>query len=830
MKKKLLIIFFLSSFLATSQEYKKMIDNGNFTIKEIQLSADKFFEKKGKGKGTGYKQYKRWEYFAIKQKDERGYVKDPSFLFTEWENYNKKRNKEYQNRVVNTGDNWTELGPTSWNETSGWNSGVGRISGFSVEGNNEDHIIVGSIGGGLWKTTNRGTNWTPLTDNHGNMYVYSLTIDPNLNTTYYWGSSSGRIYKSTNSGSTWSAIANAGGSSILKIQVHPTNSDIVFACSRYSGLYRSTNGGTSWTQVLSDYSYDVEFDPNNSNIVFASGDKVHKSTDNGVNFTEITGFSNGAKMIGVSKADSNKVYIVEADGGKFGAFYKSTDNGVSFTKVDHGNKNYFGYESDASDTRGQAPRDMGITVSPTNADEVHIAGINTWKSTDAGTNFSITSQWVPSSASSQNIGYCHADVDDIEFIGGKFYVISDGGIFVCEDTSTVTKDYYKDLTTGLGIRQFYLMGISQTNPVVISAGAQDNGSSVLRSDGTWADWLGADGFESIVDVNDSNILYGTIYNGNMYKSTDQGTTGSGVTRPEETGWVTPLEQDKDGALYFGGSKVYKSIDGATTWNEISQSFGNFTNQVKIASSNTKIIYASVDDKLYKAVNGGELSGGVGNEVWNAVTGFSGSINSLSIHPTDPNKVAVAVTGASEKVYITTDGGTTWTAKSTGLPSFTAYAIVWDNNGKDGLYLGMDYGIYYIDNDATEWKLFNNKLPNVKITELEINYVDEHLYASTYGRGIWKSPRFGSTLSVENHELLSLTVYPNPATNEVAIKWNKQDKVSVRVFNVNGQLLYFNKSTSLNNPLKINTSNLTSGVYFVKINSSKGSYTKKLVVK
>lgn len=708
MKKKLLIIFLLSSFLSSSQEFRRMIDEGKFTIKEIQVSAEKYFEKKGKGRGTGYKQFKRWEYFAIKQQDENGYVKDRNFLFREWESYNKKRNKEYQNRIVNTGDNWSELGPTYWNETSGWNSGVGRISGFSVEKNDQNHIIVGSIGGGLWKTTNRGTNWSPLTDNHGNMYVYSLAIDPSNNSTYYWGSSSGRVYKSTDSGSTWSSIANAGSSSILKILIHPTDSNIVFACSRYSGLFRSTDGGTSWIQVISGQSYDVEFDPNDTNIVFASGDKVFRSTDNGVSFTEVTGVGSDVKMIGVTKADSNRVYVVEANGSSFGGFYKSTDNGVSFSKLDHGNKNYFGYQSDASDNRGQAPRDMGIAVSPTDADDVHIAGINTWRSTDAGSNFSITSQWVPSSAENQNIGYCHADVDDIEFIGNNFYVISDGGIFVSEDPTNVSKDYYKDLTPGLGIRQFYLMGISQTNPVVVSAGAQDNGSSVLRSDGTWADWLGADGFESIVDVNDSNILYGTIYNGNMYKSTDQGTTATSIPRPEETGWVTPLEQDKDGDLYFGGSSIYKSTDGGASWTAISQLFGwqNFANQLKISSSDKNIIFASTGNQLFKAINGGVDSGGgvgTGVENWSQINGFSGSINSLSIHPTDPNKVAIAVTGTSEKVYVTTDGGANWTAKSTGLPDFTAYAIVWDNNGKDGLYLGMDYGIYYIDNEKMNGK-------------------------------------------------------------------------------------------------------------------------------
>ena len=135
---------------------------------------------------------------------------------------------------------------------------------------------------------------------------------------------------------------------------------------------------------------------------------------------------------------------------------------------------------------------MGITVSPTDADEVHIAGINSWRSTDGGTSFSITSQWIPGVAASENIGYCHADIDDIEFVGNNLYVVSDGGIFVAENSTNVNSNYSRDLTTGMGIRQFYLMGISQTDPVIISAGSQDNGASIYRADGVWYDWLGAD--------------------------------------------------------------------------------------------------------------------------------------------------------------------------------------------------------------------------------------------------------------------------------------------------------------------------------------------------
>lgn len=811
-----------------SQEYKKMMQDGTYTVKQVQEVAETYFNGKDKGRGSGYKQFMRWEYFALKQQDQNGLLKDPSYLYEEWNKYTKIQNVKNENSARGFNDNWSEVGPTYWNETSGWNSGVGRISGFAVEKTNQNHIIVGSIGGGIWKTTNAGTNWQPLTDNHGNMYTYSLAIDPNNIATYYWGSSQGRIYKSTNAGAVWTPIASAGSSNVLKIIVHPTDSNIIFAVVENNGLYKSTDAGVSWSNIISGSSYDVEFDPNDSSIMFASGSSVHRSIDSGDSFTEITGLGTGVKMIGVTKADSNKVYVVEAASNRtFANFYFSLDNGVSFFKVPgHTGKNYFGYASDASDTNGQAPRDMGITVSQTNADEVHIAGINTWKSTDGGVNFSITSQWQPSVSASENIGYCHADVDDIEFIGDNLYAITDGGIYICENSATVTKDYYRDLTTGLGIKQFYFLGVSQTDPVIISAGAQDNGSSVYRSDGTWADWLGADGFESLVDVNDSNTLYGSTQQGGMYKSIDQGTTRTSLPSIEQTNFVTIFEQDNTGTLYFAGRKIHRSEDAGSTWTADDFDFDNsFVNQIKIAPSDKDYIYASTEGgKMYHY-----KKFAVGS-FWTEITGFTGTINSIAVHPTNPLKVAIAVTGSAEKVYITSDAGDTWSGYSNNLPNFTAFALVWDNNGRDGLYLGMDYGVYYIDNQFTEWNLFNTGLPNVRVTELEINYADNNLYVSTYGRGIWKSPRSNGVLNIDSHILESLNVYPNPASSKLNISWDKSNNVAIRLFNTNGQLLYYNKETSLTKPLEINTSQFSSGIYYLKVSSDKGNYTKKVIIK
>lgn len=824
-----LFLFMLSSW---SQEYRRMISTGTYTVQEIQEEAEAYFAIVGRERGKGYKPYKRWEYQALRNMDENGMLKSPEFYYSELQNYNNYLNRNNQLNRSTLQGNWQDLGPTYWNATSGWNPGVGRITSLAVDPVNTDHIIVGANTGGVWKTTDRGVTWTVLTDNLSNLYVYSLAMDPTNSSTYFWGTSSGTIFKSLDSGATWSFLADTGNGNVNKILIDPTDTNKMYCSVEGGGIYKSINGGVNWSIINASATngYDVEFKPGNTNTIYASGNQFFKSTDGGTTFESASiPFSSGPKMIGVSANNPAMVYVLEASGGIFGGFYKSTDSGNTFAKLNHGTDNYFGYESDASDNRGQAPRDMDIAVNPSNANEVHIAGILSWRSTDGGTVFNITSQWIPSTAAGQNIGYCHADIDIMEFVGNELYVGSDGGIFVAENTATVNSTYYTDLTVGLGIRQFYKIGVSQTDPEVVTGGSQDNGTSVYDATGNWTDWLGADGMECFVDKNDSNILYGTIQYGLLYKSTNAGANYFGLIEPDGKGgdynwnWVVPFEQDPitPNVIYVAYDEVYKSINGGNAWTSISQNFGGNLDHLKIAPSDSNIIFASRGTNLYRTLDGGTTN-------WSTLSGFSGNINSIAIHPSNPNKIAIATNNA-QKVYVSIDGGTNWTSYLKDLPSFSALALVWEDNGVDGLYLGMNYGVYYIDNTYTTWQPFSNNLPNVIINELEINTANNKIYAATYGRGLWVSINFAASLSVNEFELDNISLFPNPASKEINLSWNRNDDVNIRVYNSIGKLIYFAKDKNLINPLKINVSQYASGLYFVKINNANGVITKKLIV-
>jgi len=287
MKKKILlsiIVLFVFAPLSFSQQYLEMIDDGTYPVQEIIQSAEAYFEGRDKGRGSGYKQFKRWEYNALRMVKEDGYLPTVSENLAEFERYNAYLNQTAGNRQP-LNDNWVELGPTDWNATTSWNPGVGRITGIAIDPANNDIMIVGANTGGVWKTTDGGQTWTPLNDFFSNLNVYAVTIDPFDSDVYYSGSSSGIIFKSTDAGATWNMIADMSNSLINKIVIHPSNPQLMFACSQNAGIYRSTDGGANWSNTgLDSNAYDVEFKPGDPNTVYASGLGFNKSTDGGLTF------------------------------------------------------------------------------------------------------------------------------------------------------------------------------------------------------------------------------------------------------------------------------------------------------------------------------------------------------------------------------------------------------------------------------------------------------------------------------------------------------------------------------------------------------------------
>jgi hypothetical protein len=731
----LLLIFVFSNSLKAQNSIDQIMERTDLKIDSIESLANQYFSKVGTGKGTGYKQYQRWLYERKFHIDNKGYYISPVVEEKSYQSFASKQ-KKYKAGAIT----WSELGPKSWSYTTGWNPGVGRITSLAIHPSDTTKIYVSSPGGGIWKSTNSGAAWTPLMDNISSswMDVFHLCIDPSNQNTIYAGLTSGGVIKSTNAGSTWSTTGT-GPSSTRKILVHPSNSNIVFATSN-GGIYRSTNGGTSWTRVCTSPMEDIEFNPTNVNIMYASGNSsagsVWRSTNNGASWSAISsasGITVSAQrtLIAVSPNNSAVVYALQANGSLFGKFYKSTDSGVTYSTLITGSSsagtNFFGYESSGTGTSGQAWYDMAICVNKSNINEVHIAGIICWVSTNGGTSFAPETEWsYPNSR-----GYNHADVHALEWVNGTLYSGSDGGIFKSVDHG----DNWINLSTGLGIRQIYRIACSKTNANVIVFGSQDNGTAFRQSSGAWKDWLGADGMDCVISPTNAANAIGTSQYGDIYKTTTSGTGITYLNRPASGNWVTPLviHPTSEDTIFGGWSGLWKSTNKGVNWTSISSgSFTTSLDALALAPSNTKYIYAYVGGStnlLYRTSNGGSS--------WTSVTP-PGQITSICVSPSNPQKIWISCNHATNRIYVSTNMGTNFTDLSSGLPSMAARSVVVDDNSWEGVYVGMNIGVYYRDNTNTTWVAHGSGLPLVAVNEVEIQKSSGKLRVATYGRGVWES--------------------------------------------------------------------------------------------
>lgn len=726
----LLITFASICSLANAQYYLDVLnDSGDMTYEEIVDSVEAHFDKKGRTKHLGYKQFLRWKYFAKRNLDSQRRVISPERTSASYEAFLEKEPKRKMNA-----SNWTELGPVSATNTSTWSSHIGRISNIGIDPNNDNHIIVTSPGGGVWKTLDEGATWTPIFDNQTSLNCWSAFISSSNSNIYLVGTSGIGVRRSTDGGATWNSVSGIGGT-VYTIKEHPNSANILFAVSSNGSVYRSTDTGSTWTLTydINTTLYDLEFKPDDPNIIYVSGrsGNLHRSLNNGLSFSPVTGpWATRSLMMATTPHNPDLLYVLQENGGGYGGLFISRDSANTWqTQSTNGTAgNIMGYN--LNENGGQAPRDMDVVVSPTDSNEVHVAGIMTFKSINKGVDWTQTTHWVISNP----LPFVHADIDQVIYhSNGKIYVASDGGLFISSDAGSS----FVDKTTGLGIRQFYRISVSSTESARVNGGSQDNGTGILRG-GTWYDWLGADGMEPLILDHDEDVVFGSIQFGSLRKSTNGGDSSNGSVSQTEGGangnWVTPLEKDpvQQNVIYQAKKHLYKSIDGGLSWETISDVNPGNGNQrideVAIAPNNGNVIYIAYPDNVFKTVDGGAN--------WTDVTpGLNiNSINYISVHPTDENKVLISTSGAA-RVLESTDGGSNWNNITHNLPNLGTNCAIYDRNNNNGIYVSQTRGVYFKDNSSpTSYTTVASGLPNVNITELEI--MEGKLYAATYGRGLW----------------------------------------------------------------------------------------------
>ena len=650
------------------------------------------------------------------------------------------------------------MGPTDYELTGSWSAGHGRVNTVTVDPNNSSTIYIGAPAGGIWKSTDNGLNWTVLNDQLGVIGVSSIAIDPSNSDIIYIATGdddagdtySIGIMKSTDGGANWNTtgLTLSGNSRVYNLVLDPSNSQIVYAATN-SGLYKSTNSGTSFSVILAQATRDFAFKPGDSQTIYTvTSSSFYRSTNGGTSFTQISSGLPGTDVsrivIGVTPANSAYIYLsIAANNNGFKGLYRSTNSGTSFSLRNN--------TTDIYETT-QAWYDLAIAVDPANAEIVYNGVLNLWKSTNGGTSFTKMNSWSnPTGAS-----YTHADIHYLGFYGSALFCGSDGGVY----KSTNGAVNFTDLSPGLQIGQFYEIDGTEQNSQAIVGGLQDNGGYYTQSGpGGWKNYYGADGMGCAIDFTNQNIVYGAIQFGGMYKSTNGGDNVSSIGSPESGAWVTPLQLDPNDntRLLVGYTNLYQ-YNGS--WSSLSTfNFGGTLNEIEVAPSNSSVIYLSRGTNLYKTTNGGSTV--------TQLSGLPGEfISDIVVHNTDQNTVWITVGGwsAGKKVYKSVNGGSSWSNISGALPNLPVNCIAYQNGSNGGIYIGNDIGVYYYDETIGVWDDFFNDLPHTIVNDLVINHTGSVITAGTYGRGVWQSTLYSSSLNAIDPFLVEIIDIPEMVCN------------------------------------------------------------------
>ncbi|MFC2113967.1 PKD domain-containing protein [Bacteroidota bacterium] len=767
-KKGSLVIFFFALFIFSSsfshlsaQNDNNPLIPGEKNFYEIQQAFNEAWNsQENKEDLKGWKQYKRWEWFMEPRVYPSGVLPNPMATFNAL-NPAQPMRPNYKR----SSGNWKSIGPAISSGT-----GIGRANCVVFHPSDTNIIWIGAPAGGLWKSIDGGVTWTTNTDNLPAIGVSDLVINPQNPSIMYLASSDGDAYdtyslgvlKSTDGGTTWQVtslnwnVQNVR--TIRRLIMHPDNPDILYAATS-AGIYKTTNGGTSWVRKATNGFNDIQFKPGNPRIVYAaafsssgaSNGKFYRSTDNGETFTEVTadfsGYSNRI-AIGVTSADTNYVYILASESPTsnysnrhgFYGFYRSTDGGASFTEMST-SPNILGWATNGNDLRGQGWYDLSIAVSPVHKNLVFCGGVNIWKTTNGGTSWTLNAHWYGGGGAP----WVHADIHDMRFhplSPYSLYVGSDGGIF----RSLNNGSSYSDISQSLVISQVYKIGISATDPKLLLAGLQDNGTKLY--DPVWENVVGGDGMECLIDYSNNNYMYGSLYYGDIRRSSNGGANFTGIKRniTESGGWVTPyIINPKDPKMLYGGyGNIWRNNNrGYDDWYKVTN-WGSSSKVVAMAISekDTSVMYAAKSSTLYRTTNSGAT--------WEIKTPTSSAyITYIAVHPEYPNIVYVTFSGysASNKVYVSDNYGDSWTNISGNLPNLPVNCIVTEKGSNAGVYVGTDVGVYFRDSMLTDWIPYLEGLPNVIVNELEIYYdavpSKSKIVAATYGRGIWESELYYS---------------------------------------------------------------------------------------
>ena len=680
----------------------------------------------------------------------------------------------------------------------------GRIHDVEALPHDPSTLYVATASGGLWKSVNRGITWTNLWEHMPVSTFGDLAIAPSSPDVLYagtgeqqnrqstsWGNG---VYRSDDGGATWRHLGLEETRHTGRVQVHPTNPEIVYVAalgnlwrpSADRGVYRSRDGGRSWDNVLyvdeHTGAIDLVIDPSNPDVLYAAtyqrqrrtwgfngggpGSGIHKTTDGGDNWRELTsGLPAGDKgRIGIAIARTNPQVLnalvqhaVESGG------YRSTDGGESWEKVSDQNIRPMYYSH--------------VFIDPANEDRVYTLATSSHRSEDGGRTFTEIAE-----RPTYDVGV-HADHHTMWINPSDpehFFLAGDAGLHETYDMGVTFRRIHN-----LPIGQFYGIGVDNRDPYWVYGGMQDNhswmGPSATRSwegivDDEWRQVGFGDGMYQQAGP-DGRTIYINAQNGAWTRFDNQ--TGDMMSlrltaplgeEPYRWDWVSPSLQSRHdpGVVYLGGNRLFisrdrgdsfartedltrgidrdtltimgvRGADIALSRNDGTSSYGEI---VTIAESplDPAVLWVGTDDGNVQVSRDG---GRTWNEVSGGATGLPDGayVSRIVASAAGPGIAQVAFDAHRDGdfrpyVYRAEAYGERWTALHGGLPETagSANVIVEHPDNPAVLFLGTEHHVFASTDAGANWARFPT-LPTTHYDDMVVHPREKDLVLGTHGRSI-----------------------------------------------------------------------------------------------
>lgn len=676
----------------------------------------------------------------------------------------------------------------------------GRVTAVhGVPGNNQLYYM-GATGGGVWKTSNAGQTWDNISD--GEIPVGTIGAigvapsDPNV---IYIGTGEAPIrgvttsqgeglWKSTDAGKTFVFMGLPKAGQIAKIQIHPTNPNLVYvavqgqiwAPNPERGVYRSKDGGKTWEHVLQvnpdTGATDLTMDPTNPRILYAGlwhhgrkpwfiksggeGGGIYKSADGGDSWKKLKGGLPGLigkTGIAVSADNPARVYaMIEAGPGE-GGVWRSDNYGKSW-KLINGHRALW----------SRAWYYVHIAVDQTDADTVWALNTRLYKSVNGG------EDW-------EQVSAPHGDHHDLWFNpenGDNMINANDGGANVTFDGGKTWSSIYNQPTA-----QFYRIATDNQDPYRLYGGQQDN-STVSIASYAWDGGIGVDDYYAVgggesahiaFDPDNPTLVYATTINGTLteYNHANK-KTRSIIPYPElmygmdskdlkyRANWNPPVitSPHDHSTVYYGTQFLLKSTDRGLSWQEISPDLTR-NKPENMGRNGGPLTPENVGAEFYHTLYAIEESKNAEGTIWVGaddglvhITRDGGKnwknisprhrgeamINAIDLSPHAEGTAYLAVTGYKLNdfkpyIYKTTNHGGSWKRIDRGLPDGSFVRVVREDPVVQGLlYAGTEKGMFVSFDDGDEWQPFDLNLPAVPITDLRAR--EDGLAVATQGRAFW----------------------------------------------------------------------------------------------